>query len=202
MRQEEAQEALSSEESDALSDIELGEADSLLQHNHNHKRSHQHSSAAPDAVEQAQSTKASWTRLIRLALEQWRPISVGLAALLLRLPLALAMPHFMSKAVGRSIAAASDAERTSSPSDAYMYIRFFFASAVLNAALDWSVRTVALPLFIKPFGLLHAYMYMVTTVKACLQDQLVLLRARAATYCAHTAAACVRCHHAQFPLIL
>jgi ABC-type multidrug transport system fused ATPase/permease subunit len=86
------------------------------------------------SLKQKDKHHASWKRVLQLAWEQWRVITVGLLALVIRLPLALAMPHFMSKAVGRAIAASNN---QCNRSLVYANIKLFFSVAVVNSALDY-----------------------------------------------------------------
>ncbi len=68
-------------------------------------------------------------RLLRFARPEALWIAAGLLFLLLRLPFSLAMPHFVSAALGRVLA--SDAAGVSEA------VRAFFAVAVANALLDY-----------------------------------------------------------------
>ena len=68
-------------------------------------------------------------RLLRFAAPEASWITSGLLALLLRLPFSLAMPHFVSVALGRVVAGDFPA--------AYAATRSFFIVGLANASLDF-----------------------------------------------------------------
>ena len=74
-------------------------------------------------------TPPSFGRLLRFARPEAGCVSAGLLVLLLRLPFSLAMPHFVSAALASVLA--GDAAATA------VAVRWFFAMAVCNAALDY-----------------------------------------------------------------
>ena len=71
----------------------------------------------------------SFGRLLRFARPEAGWVSAGLLVLLLRLPFSLAMPHFVSSALGSVLSG-----DTAATADA---VRWFFTAAVCNAALDY-----------------------------------------------------------------
>jgi ATP-binding cassette subfamily B (MDR/TAP) protein 9 len=88
------------------------------------------SGAANGAVEDsAAPPPPSFRRLLRFAAPEAPWITAGLLALLLRLPFSLAMPHFVSVALGRVIANDMPAARAA--------VRSFFAVGLANASLDF-----------------------------------------------------------------
>ena len=82
-----------------------------------------------DGGAEAAATPPSFGRLLRFAAPESPWICLGLLALLLRLPFSLAMPHFVSVALGRVIASDFAAAR--------LAVRRFFLVGLANASLDF-----------------------------------------------------------------
>lgn len=75
---------------------------------------------------------ASWSELFKLAAPEWRWISLGCFALLLRLPFSLAAPHFQAECIGAAID--GNARRLKEN------VILLGATGVVNALLDfWNV---------------------------------------------------------------
>lgn len=73
-------------------------------------------------------------RILSLASQESRYITVGIVTLLVRLPLSLAMPHYMSATVGRAIASTSQ-DGPFLPAGVWDNFKRFLLSACGNAAL-------------------------------------------------------------------
>jgi ATP-binding cassette subfamily B (MDR/TAP) protein 9 len=85
--------------------------------------------AGGDDAAEPSAPPPTFARLLRFAAPEAPWIAAGLLALLLRLPFSLAMPHFVSVALGRVIANDMPAARAA--------VRSFFAVGLANASLDF-----------------------------------------------------------------
>jgi len=95
------------------------------------------SHAIDDEPSTSSSSRVTFGQLFRLARDDARALALGTATLLLRLPFSIAMPHFMSRAIG----AAMDGDRDKFVSN----VSRFTVVGVVNAALDfWNVFLFAL----------------------------------------------------------
>jgi len=91
-----------------------------------------------------QHSGPSARRILSLASQESRYITVGIVTLLVRLPLSLAMPHYMSATVGRAIASTSQ-DGPFLPAGVWDNFKRFLLSACGNAALG--TCTIALARF-------------------------------------------------------
>eukprot|EP00976_Prorocentrum_cordatum_P082893 1185018-Prorocentrum_minimum.AAC.3 len=96
----------------------------------------EHAATGQDGKPPEKIHPVKWGRLLALARPEWKWISGGLLALVLRLPFNLAMPHYISMAISHTLQAVNTRDAALMEEVKVNIMRFFMV-ALANAVLDF-----------------------------------------------------------------